>query len=94
MINLSKKPQKKKKDILIRPLALFYFLIVLFILYLRNIKLYIKERKINKTLENEFPLNIEISEKISSEDEEVNYNDIKQEIGEYYKEFSLSYEHV
>ena len=94
LINLSKKPQKKKKDILIRPLALFYFLIVLFILYLRNIKLYIKERKINKTLENEFPLNIEISEKISSEDEEVNYNDIKQEIGEYYKEFSLSYEHV
>jgi glycosyltransferase involved in cell wall biosynthesis len=97
LINLSKKPQKKKKDILIRPLVLLYFLIVLFILYLRNIKLYIKKREINRTLENEFPLNIEISEKISSEDEDEdysNYNDIKHEIGEYNKEFSLSYEHV
>ena len=91
---ISKKNQRKKKCSIIRPLILLYIIIFIFILYFRNVKIYLKKRVIDKTLENEFPLNITKSQILTWNNEDLNFNEIKREIGIYSKDFLLSYEHM
>ncbi len=91
---ISKKNQRKKKCSIIRPLILLYIIIFIFILYFRNVKIYLKKRVIDKTLENEFPSNITKSQILTWNNEDLNFNEIKREIGIYSKDFLLSYEHM
>lgn len=91
---ISKKNQRKKKCTIIRPLILLYMIIFIFILYFRNVKIYLKKREIDKTLENEFPLNIDKAQILTWNNEDLSFNEIKREIGIYSKDFLLSYEHM
>ena len=68
------------------------FFMTLFFANISKIKLYIKEREVLNTLNNEFPDLSEKPKKLIWKNEQLNIREVKKEINQYSKQITLSYE--
>lgn len=93
LINNSKRGNRKKYYFF-TVLVLLCILISLFIVNVPNLKIYLKKREVLNSIENEFPEIIEKTQKLTWNNEKINFRAIKKEINQYSKDVTLSYEHM